>query len=310
MNDIKITTTGSFPPLKSELHEDSEAEVSIKNAMEKQIEAGVDILVDGQVRSDIVGIFARSIGLEGYGLPYHVHKPIGKPTSSITLKDLQTAAKYAKGKPLTAHVTGPTVMAESCEFDEDIPDRYRGDKGFENLTMDLAQALAEETHLIANEAKKLGIGYLQIDEPSLVYGADLDLANRAMQTITDVWRNEAGGEIILHACGSIEEIWLDLLKMPVDVLNLESLHLRDLDDKKIKSFRDSDKHLSLGVIRVNSDVIPSPQRVAKEIIYTADRLGMDRIWGITPACGLRLSTSDMAFKRMRCLVDARNKLAQ
>ena len=115
--NILVTTTGSYPPVIDEKGEIA-IEPSIKRAIEDQIRAGVDILVDGQVRSDIVGIFAREIGLHGTHLPYSAPKILQKPEKSSTLDDLQTAAQHAKGKPIKA---GENIFRSKARRRNDKP---------------------------------------------------------------------------------------------------------------------------------------------------------------------------------------------
>lgn len=305
---ILVTTTGSYPPIldgKGEV----DIESSIKRAIEDQIDAGVDILVDGQVRSDIVGIFAREIGLQGTHLPYSAPNILQKPGKHDALKDLQTAARHSKGRPIKAHLTGPTVIAESCLFlPEDTHSRYLGTQGFRHLVLDIADALAEEASQIGKQAKSLNIQYLQIDEPSLTYGADLGLAVEAIDKIVSAWRNISKGKVILHACGDTGAILSKLLDMPVDIFNVESDTLRTLDQTQASLLIESKKLFALGVLPVNIDQIPTSQRIAREVIYVATRFGEQHVWGLTPACGLRLSTLDKARQRITRLVETARSL--
>lgn len=296
------TTTGSYPPAYTN------PEASIRFAVKNQIKAGIDLLVDGQVRADIVGIFANSIGLEGDGLPYTVRRKIGKPHKSVSLRDLHVAAKNANGKPLKAHITGPTVMAENCFVENEAPETYRGESGFAQLTFDIAHALAEEARLIAAEAGDLNIQYLQVDEPSFVFGADLDIGRRALQIIVDAWKQTLNKPVILHVCGDYGIIFSELLKMPVDILNIEIEHFQELSDADINALKMSRKKLALGVIPVNTDFVPSPERVARDVIYAGDRCGMELIWGITPVCGMRLSSQNLPLARMMALSGAKDIL--
>lgn len=298
MSPINVTTTGSHPPRYKSL------ESSIKQAINDQIKARATVLVDGQLRSDIVGIFARRIGLMGSGLPYHVRSRIGNLDESVVLPDLRIAAKYAGGHTIKAHITGPMVMAENCEVDDETPEFYKDEPGFKKLVFDIAEALAKEARFIASEKDELRVGYLQIDEPSLSFGADLNLAKDAIKVITDAWKDAGGGPVILHVCGDYGDIFLELLGLPVDILNLEIEHLDELTDLKIEALKASGKQLAFGVIPVNTDHVPTPEKVARDVFYAVDRFGLDLVWGITPVCGMRLSKPELAKKRMNTLSQA------
>ncbi len=305
--------TGSFPdrddPLVDPPPSPRKIPGLIRRAVRLQIKAGLDVIVDGQMRSDIVGIFARQVGLEGNGLPYRVRAKIGRLQKSITLSDIRIAATAASGHPIKAHITGPTVISESCVEDDGTPDFYRQSVGFRQLTLDIATALGDEARFLAEQSQELNIQYLQIDEPSLVYGADLGLARDAIGVVAQSWRAGGGGEVILHVCGDIRDILSDLIAMPVDILNLENVHLREADENALQLLRGSDKKLALGVIRVNTDKIPTPQHVAQEMLFASDRYGAERLWGITPNCGLRLSTTNLAVQRMKSLVESTQVLS-
>jgi methionine synthase II (cobalamin-independent) len=194
-------------------------------------------------------------------------------------------------------------MAESTSAD-DIPSIYRDKAGFRQLTLDVAHALAKEARAIAGRAEELNVQYLQIDEPSLAFGADLGLACEAVGIVTEAWKQAGGGETILHVCGDVGNIIPELAQMPVDIFNLENVHLREVNAEARQALKDSGKKLALGVIAVNQADVPSPKRVARELAYAWEDYGSDRVWGITPNCGLRLSEEPLAIRRMNCLAEA------
>jgi len=309
-----ISLPGSYPPVRLSPPPLTEEEVeeSIRRAIAHQQEAIRDapiewLFVDGQPRSDIVGIFAPSLGLSGVGLPYQVTQEI-RHTKPITLRDLEIAAEAANGRPLKAHITGPTLMAESCELTADAPARYREDpEPPRRLTLDLAHALAEEARQIVN-APGLSVTHLQVDEPTLVYGADLSLAGEALGIITQVAR-EAGLPTILHVCGDIGDIMEDLLKMPVDILNVEGSHLREVHWLDADCLARSGKKLAIGCIPVNVEEIPSVRWLERELLFATERYGVEHIWGITTECGLRMSDLELAQARLYRLVEVARAVA-
>ena len=308
--ELKKLLTGSFPIHKEASQSSSTGldAFSIQDVVQEQIKADLDVLVDGQLRSNIVGIFAAQIGLHGVGLPYRVRGKLGTLKKAVTLPDLEIAASEAKGRPLKAHITGPTVIAESCLEDKETPQLYRGESGFRQLTLDIAAELSQEAKFIASREKNLNIQYLQIDEPSLAYGANLELAREALAIIAQGWRGNGGGEIILHVCGDIRDILGDLAEMPVDILNIENVHLREASEESLKLLRKSNKKLALGIVAVNTDKIPTPQRLAQELVFASDRYGKEHLWGITPNCGLRLSSLVLVSQRIACMREAANIL--
>jgi 5-methyltetrahydropteroyltriglutamate--homocysteine methyltransferase len=262
------------------------------------------VYVSGQPQSDVVGIFAHGLGLVGTGNPYYVTQEITN-SGPITLRELEIAAEANGGQPLKAHITGPTLLAESCELTSDAPDGYRNDPAFpRQLTLDFARALAEEARFLTSAAG-LPIKYLQIDEPTLSYGADLDLARDAVAIIAEA----SSAPTILHVCGDIADIMEDLLKMPVDILNLEQQYLNEIPWLDSRRLAESDKLLALGCVPVNRSDIPSVPALERELFFAVERYGKEHIWGLTPNCGLRMSTPDKARERLQRIAEIAAKVA-
>lgn len=303
------TTIGSYPPTPFEPGSgslsDLEVEKLIRRAIADQKAAAQKyddvswLYVDGQPRSDVVGIFAHGVGLKGDRKPYQVSQEI-EYRGPITLSDLRIAAEAAEGGRLKAHITGPTLMAESCELTASAP--YRDPR---ELTLALARALAEEARLLTTSG--LAIDYLQIDEPTLVYGADLELARDAVKIIAQA----SEVPVILHVCGDVgdPEILDALLDMPVHILSVEGQHLRDLASLDSDLLKRKDKRLALGCMPVNTNTLPNARWLERELLFAIERYGIDNLWGITPDCGLRWSDLEVAQKRLELLAEAVHTIA-
>jgi 5-methyltetrahydropteroyltriglutamate--homocysteine methyltransferase len=299
------TLIGSYPPVRLPLPPLSEGEIiaSIRNAVHQQQEAVKDkpidwLFVSGQPQSDVVGIFAHGLGLSGEGLPYNVNQEI-KHLKPITLHELVIAADTVPGKPLKAHITGPTLMAESSHLTNQSPSHYRDNTAIpRQLTLDIAHALAEEAKALTKPSG-IPVAYLQIDEPTLVYGANLDLAREAIEYI----RLASAVPTILHVCGDVGDIMEKLLEMPVDILSLEYQYLRELTWLNASRLSESGKKIALGCISVNRDDIPSVRWLKRELYFAIERYGLENIWGISPNCGMRMSDPSLARARMDRLVE-------
>lgn len=300
--------TGTYPPTNFPPPPLSDRDVreSIHRAVQHQRKAvgdtGVEwLFVDGQPRSDIVGIFAAGCGLEGSSLPYQVVRPV-EYLGPITLGDLQIAAQEAPDQPFKAHITGPTLMAESCAIAPEMLDLYGDDpRSPHQLTLDLAHALAQEVQALLS-APGLSITHVQIDEPTLVYGANLELASKAVGVVAQAAR-DVGVPVILHVCGDVGDIMTDLLEMPVDILNLVDTYLNALPWLDADALSENKKKLAIGCIPVDTEDIPSARWLVRELSFALERYGSENIWGITPHCGLRMSDLDLAQKRMDRLVE-------
>ncbi|MBO6275390.1 MAG: methionine synthase, partial [Methanobrevibacter sp.] len=108
--DKLLKSVGAYDPFKD----------SIKQAVFSQLDAGVDIISDGQVRGDMVSSFSKFI--PGFkiedGNTFIVPK-IRNPTGEISVKDLLYAKSLIKqyykgsipeGKGIKGIVTGPSTI--------------------------------------------------------------------------------------------------------------------------------------------------------------------------------------------------------
>jgi|SaaInl7_200m_RNA_FD_contig_123_14613_length_971_multi_2_in_0_out_1_2 5-methyltetrahydropteroyltriglutamate--homocysteine methyltransferase len=130
---LKTSTTGSYPPIFDPdltFHADADSEhefkiqKSIKRAVEDQLRLGIDILVDGQVRDDIVSLFAKHLpAFDEKQLPYRIAGKIQPLGEGITVDDYKQAVDLVpegNNKPVKAHVTGPMTIARGSYLDTSI----------------------------------------------------------------------------------------------------------------------------------------------------------------------------------------------
>jgi 5-methyltetrahydropteroyltriglutamate--homocysteine methyltransferase len=308
---LKTSTTGSWPPTydpdKPIRHLPIEEQnrmvhESIERAIRDQIELGIDILVDGQVRDDIVSLLAPKIpGYEGETLPYRVVgriQPAGEP---ITVQDYVYAKALADGRPLKAHITGPMTLARATLVEAESPYDSRNDR---KLVYDLALALGQEARYLVGAGAEI----VQIDEPALADGVDLDLAFEAMKQIIEI------GEIpfsALHICKNITRILDDVLtRSPVKMVSIEGKWLRrdELDHINQDYLARCGKHIGLGCIEVRKYSIDRLTSVQNFLDLMVARLGEEYIWAAMPNCGLRPVPYEVALKKLKVMVHAARSL--
>ncbi len=304
---LKTSSTGSWPPtydLEEGIRhlpvEDQERIVkeSIKRAIEDQIELGIDILVDGQVRDDLVAMFASKLpGYQEHTFPYHVVGRIQPSDEAITVQDYLYAKEIAAGRPVKAHLTGPMVIEQVTAIGADSD--YAG-KHDPKLVMDIARALGQEARFLV----EAGAEIVQIDELILKESMDLELAFEAMRQIVEI------GEIpvpAIHACGNVTRILDDILtKSPVKMVSIEGGWLQQDELRHID--RDyltrCGKQIGLGCIGVSDYTIDKVERVQQFLREMRDRLGEENIWAAMPDCALRPVSHEMARKKIGVMVQA------
>lgn len=277
---------------------------SIQRAIQTQIDAGISILVDGQVRGDIVSMFCTQIhGFVGNTLPYRVTSPIRPNETPITVQDYVYARNLVGDRPLKAHLTGPMTLTHDAVVDT-TASGYTG-KTDRKFVLDMAVALAQEAHFLV----QAGAQMVQIDEPVLRNGVDLELAFEAMRIIV-----EKGGIPIpgLHICGNATAILEEVLKSaPVQFISMEARWLRQnslafVDQEYLRS---CNKKLGLGCIDV-ADYKCERQRSVQDFLeQMVFRFGQENIWAVTPNCGMRMMPFDSAKAKLQIMVAAASDLS-
>ncbi|MFZ0004910.1 MAG: methionine synthase [Methanoregula sp.] len=257
---------------------------SVETAVSDQISAGIDIISDGQVRGDMIGVFSGKLpGIKGQDV-------IGKIESAsrpITVAD----TKYARSKSLYVKgiITGPSTLAHGLHISSSM---YRNR---EELVPDLAAALATEARYL----EAVGITLLQIDEPIFSTGiADLAIGKQAIELITSSLKIPS----CMHVCGNLANTIDDILKINVNVLdfefsknpaNLELFGSRDLAGRMI----------GYGCIDSSAEKVESTNEIKKRIEKGVDVFGA-RAMLVDPDCGLRMRSRESAFWKLKNMAEA------
>lgn len=307
---LKTSTTGSWPPtydpnktIRTLSIEEQERLVhqSIERAVNDQIELGIDILVDGQVRADIVSHFALNLpGYQGTTLPYYAAGHIRPSEIPITTPDF-LYAKRLTDKPLKAQITGPMTMARATQVSAESPYASRNDP---KLVFDIAEALGQEARFLV----QAGAEIIQIDEPAFADGIDLTIAFEALKRIIEI------GEIpipALHICKNVTRILDDVLTLsPVKAVSIEGDWLRqdELSHVNQDYLSRCGKQIGLGCIEVRNHSVERPTAVQNFLDLMVDRLGEEHIWAVMPDCGLRLIPHHIALNKLKVMVNAARSL--
>lgn len=191
---LATTVVGSYPVVKgsgiSSFFDPFKA--AVETAVADQVNAGIDIISDGQVRNDMIPLFtARLPGIKGQDVVGKVQPASG----AITAGD----AKYARSKSpyVKGVLTGPSSIAHGLHIGTPM---YRNK---EELVPDLAAALAVE----AKHLEAAGVTLLQIDEPIFSTGvADLAVGKQAIEAIAGAVKIPT----CMHVCGGLGNVIDDI----------------------------------------------------------------------------------------------------
>lgn len=291
--DKLLKSVGAYDPFKE----------SIKHAVFSQLDAGVDIISDGQVRGDMVSSFSKFI--PGFkiedGNTYIVSK-IRNPTGEISVSDLLYAKKLIKeyyngdvpeGKGIKGIITGPSTIIHSSR----ITSFY---KNKDDAIIDLAHSLKKEVDAIEKKVKPV---YIQVDEPFLSTGmVNMKVAREAIGILHD----GLSIPLAMHVCGTLEGAYKDIANFDVDILDFEfagnNVNL-DLLEKNIKLFEG--KKIGFGCIDSSKNEVDSKDKTQELISKGVDIIGKDNIL-LDPDCGLRRAPMDVAFKKLKLMNDIKD----
>lgn len=287
---MTTTVVGSYPTgvvIRSE----DDARKAIEIAVKDQERAGVDIISDGQVRADIVGIFALNMpGYRKEGGRYKVVGRIEVPDRPATVADYLYARKLTRAN-VKGIVTGPTTMARSSVIERSSPYKSNDDP---ELVFDIAYAQAAEVRALA----AAGAEIVQIDEPFFSVGADLETGIQAVNIVAKAAEIPA-----MHVCGDIRPIFGKLLEANVRILDHEFAKSRNLDVMDRELIEAYGKTIGFGVLDTTSDEVESVDQIERTIRQGIAKIGKANMW-IDPDCGMRMRKKESAFLKLSNMVEA------
>ncbi|AMD17529.1 methionine synthase [Methanobrevibacter sp. YE315] len=292
--DKLLKAFGSYDPFKD----------AIKASVIAQLDAGVDIISDGQVRGDMVSIFTKYIpGMKIEDGNTFIVGKIRNPTQEISIKDLQYAKKVMReyyggqipeGCGVKGIITGPNTIVHSSR----IQAFY---KNKEDAIIDLAHSLKFEVDAIA---KKVEPVYIQVDEPFLSTGmVDMKTAREAIGILKD------GLEVPLamHVCGLLNDAFKDLTTFDIDILDMEfagnnvNLGVLEQNASLLKN-----KKVGFGCVDSSVNEVDNVEDVENLVKKAIDIVGKDNLL-LDPDCGLRRAPKDVAFEKLRLMNEIRDK---
>lgn len=283
---LATTVVGSYPVVKGgglrglfdPLH------AAVETAVADQLQAGIDIISDGQVRGDMIGAFTAKLpGIRDQQVIGKV-QPADGP---ITVADTKYAV--SKAPKVKGIITGPSTLAHGLHISTPM---YRNK---EELAIDLASALIVE----ARSLEAAGITLLQIDEPIFSTGiADLNVGREAIDAITKAVHIPT----CMHVCGGLGNVIDEILKFNVNVFdfefanntaNLDLLSRRDLGGRMI----------GYGCVDSSIDTVETVPEIRKRIEKGVEIFGPKTML-IDPDCGMRMRSRESAYWKLKNMCDA------
>jgi 5-methyltetrahydropteroyltriglutamate--homocysteine methyltransferase len=289
---LLTTAVGSYPP------GDLPPKRAVQRAVEDQIAAGIDLISDGQVRDDIISLFAA--GIPGFRQAqddvWELFTAPDLPSEPLVAGDYLLARLLAKDRATVKGViSGPVTLALSTRTLPSAPYSGQSDP---QLILRLAGILAREAAALV----AAGAEIVQIDEPMLpeaiAKGLEFDLVEQALREVTAIVPFP-----MLHICADVRPIAYELLAMPIAALNVAGSQVDVLSAFEADDLESADIRLVYGCVDTQAKTPETRQVIQARVERAVERLGPERLW-LSPDCGLRLRSREDAQEMLGELADA------
>lgn len=267
----------------------------------EQIEAGLDIITDGQVRwdDDQTYIPRHMKGVEIGGLQryldtntyYRQPEIVGDIAlaEAVTVRDYTFAAENSS-KPVKAIVPGPVTLA-ALSLDKHYNDR-------EKLTMAFAGALRAEVEALA----AAGAAHIQVNDPVVAIQKDSGpLAAKALTAMLDGISAETGVYTWFSGAYGVLPALLDT---PADVIGLDFVSGRD-NWEALKEVNFT-KKLGFGVVDGRNTRLETENEIADAVKRVSEFVPQERLY-VNPSCGLEYLPRETAFEKLKRMVEGARK---
>ncbi len=318
---FRTTVTGSYPrpiqppdTLKKPALSREEADEIIRWAARDQVDAGLDIITDGEGRRENMYYFFqqrldglsfdqmeyRSYGKAGFGIEIAaVVDRIANPRFQLA-QDWKVAHDAAPPHvEVKITCTGPHMLAKFSNNKR--PDLYPTDR-------DLAFAYAEVLNQELQEVVRAGCEFIQFDEPAwTAFPEDAVWAAEALNRATEGLNVKIG----LHVCGGnarrkrvyftrYDDLAEAFAHAKIDQVSLEHCTL----DYNMLTLWDKWRfkgEFAVGVIDQRSDALEPPELVARRTRPVLDYFEPERVL-LASECGFQHVPLDITRGKLRALV--------
>jgi 5-methyltetrahydropteroyltriglutamate--homocysteine methyltransferase len=270
---------------------------AVKNAVQSQIKAKIDIVTDGQIRHPIPLLASNVPGMTTDGR-ICIKSKLGAPRRPMMTLDFLTAAAECEDTRLVkAVLPGPFSFVKSCELDAKSPysSRYNVD-----LLFDIASIIRFEIDALKESKARL----IQIVEP-VDSVKDIDIF---LDLLSFLFRRVKTP--ICHVEGDVSVAFPQLLDAKISVISLDVVAFPQ--NREILKFEElfevHDKILSLGCIDSSASKKESLESIEKRAIAFVRAFGYESVW-ISPNKTLESLSSRAAFHKLEQLASAKNHFA-
>jgi len=296
-------------------------EDAVRIAIRDQIEAGVDVISDGEMRrvTFIRGFYDRLTGIRPLPIPrligppnYDTHCPyevVDRITApnGLGIVDEFRFAHPLVDRPMRVAVPGPITLL--------IPLRRGGPYASED------SLLADLIALVNREMRALvaaGCDFIQVDEPNYVMAAGKHRVIKGeagpMVQALNAAVDGVAAKLALHVCfGNAHNnsfatprryrpLYPALLEARVQQFVFEYAN-REMSEIELWSEFPTDKEIAVGVIDVKAFRVETSEEVAERIRLALKHVPAERLW-LVPDCGLWETPRWVGVSKLRSMVEA------
>ena len=267
----------------------------------EQVEAGIDLVSDGQVRWDdgqtylarkIEGFTVTGL-LRYFDTNTYYRQPVATDRlawrEAITVADYQHASACSE-RPVKAVLTGPYTLARLSRSEHHADNR--------GMVMELAEALNQE----ARELQSSGATVIQFDEPAILkHPEDFPVFQEAMQRLTE----GLSATLALYTYfGDVGALYPKLFDLPFQVFGLD--FVAGAANWDVVQEVPDGVCLGLGAVDARNTRLESVEELVEAVRWAKERVSLDRLY-VNPSCGLEYLPRDRAYQKLVRLVEGVNR---
>lgn len=273
-----------------------EDEVTLE-VIQEQVEAGLDIVTDGQIRwdDDQTYFASRMDGFTISGLiryfdtnTYYRQPVVTGPVrwrEPIAADDYQFAASHS-ARPVKALVTGPYTLAA-----------LSANEHYASLR-ELVLALAGELRQEVLALERAGAPIIQVNEPAILrQKGDFPLLREALERMLDGVQAECH---LYTWFGAVDGLYPQVLDLPVAAIGLDFV-MGGANFEVIKK-APFDKKLGLGIIDARNTKLETLEQIEQAIRRVRDVVPLERLY-VNPSCGLEYVPREVAQAKLARMVE-------
>jgi len=290
---IEKTVIGSFPKFNSPI------EKAIMEIVDLQLFYGIDLITDGEMRSNMIQYFEQIPGLEKFGDGLRVAGRI-EPMDRDRVDDFYKISDYRRVKSILEGmgkervkvkipITGPMTLGTICALADMESTLENYDLEDTTLYSDFSRALLPIVQ------RALGIGaYVQIDEPLLsTRQVPIEPAKKILKDFVSHLPPSSIKEekVSFHVCGSLKNVpnlYDALLNMDIPILSLGFSGEEEKENLDIISRESLELHgKKLGVGFISNIKVEDEKIIMERYKKIEKAAGRENIRYIHPDCGFR-----------------------